>query len=214
LQAVKVFIVDDQTLIRKGLAALLAQETGIDIVGTAGSAHEAIQAIARSQPDVILMDVQMPGMNGVAATRIILQRWPSIQVLMLTTFNDDQYLFEGLQAGASGYLLKDVDPGYLVQSIHAVYLGGNVLDPGVTEKVVRRAVTAHSSEGILTERLTSREQQILLLMAEGNANAVIAHHLSLSEGTVKNHVSHILAKFGSRNRAHAVRLAVEWGLLD
>ncbi len=214
MKSVQILIVDDQTLIREGLAILLAQETEIEVVGTAGSADEAPEEIELLQPDVLLMDIQMPGMNGVAATRTILQRWPSIRVLMLTTFNDDQYLFEALRAGASGYLLKDTDTRYLTKAIHAAYRGEQVLDPGVTEKVVRRALTTPTCEEILTERLTSREKQVLVLMAEGYTNAAIAHRLSLSEGTVKNHVSHILGKFGSRDRTHAVRLAVEWGLLD
>ncbi len=154
----------------------------------------------------------MPGMNGVAATREICARHPTTRVIVLTTFDDDEYVFESLRAGAAGYLLKDADPDYLAAAIRAVHAGDSILDPAVTEKVIDRATRA-DTEPVLTERLTPRERDVLDQLAKGATNAEIAEQLCLAEGTVKNHVSHILSKLGARDRTHAVRLAVEWGLL-
>jgi DNA-binding NarL/FixJ family response regulator len=210
---IRVAIVDDQTLIREGLASLLALVPDLTIVGKAADGREALALVAEQSPDVVLMDVRMPGMNGVAATREIRARYPRTRVIVLTTFDDDEYVFESLRAGASGYLLKNADPDHLAAAIRAVYAGDSILDPAVTEKVIRRA-TRPEGELVLTERLTRREREVLRLMAEGAANAEIAERLCLAEGTVKNYVSHILGKLGAHSRAHAVRLAVEWGLLN
>jgi DNA-binding NarL/FixJ family response regulator len=160
------------------------------------------------------MDVRMPGMNGVAATRKIRARYPQTRIIVLTTFDNDEYVFESLRAGASGYLLKDADPDHLAEAIHAVHTGDSILDPAVTKKVIRRATGTEQREPVLTERLTPRERDVLHLLAQGAPNAQIAAQLCLAEGTVKNYVSRILGKLRARNRAHAVRLAVEWGLLD
>jgi len=209
---IRVAIVDDQTLIREGLASLLALAPDLTVVGKAADGREALALVAEQSPDVVLMDVRMPGMNGVAATRQIRARYPHTRVIVLTTFDHDEYVFESLRAGASGYLLKNADPDHLAAAIRAVHAGDSILDPAVTQKVIRRA-TRPEAEPALTERLTPRERQVLRLMAEGASNAEIAAQLCLAEGTVKNHVSHILGKLGARDRAHAVRLAVEWGLL-
>ncbi|MBS1252890.1 MAG: Transcriptional regulatory protein DegU [Anaerolineales bacterium] len=207
-------IVDDQTLVREGLASLLAMVPDLTVVGTAADGREALALVDELEPDVVLMDVRMPGMNGVAATREIRARDPHTRVIVLTTFDHDEYVFESLRAGASGYLLKDADPDHLAEAIRAVHAGDSILDPAVTQKVIRRATGTDEAEPALAERLTPREHDVLGLMAEGAANAEIAEQLCLAEGTVKNHVSHILGKLGARGRAHAVRLAVEWGLLD
>ncbi len=209
---IRVAIVDDQTLIREGLASLLALVPDLTVVGKAADGREALALVAEQAPDVVLMDVRMPGMNGVAATREIRARYPRTHVIVLTTF-DDEYVFESLRAGASGYLLKNADPDHLATAIRAVHAGDSILDPAVTRKVIRRA-TRPEAEPVLTERLTRREREVLRLMAEGASNAEIAERLCLAEGTVKNHVSHILGKLGARDRTHAVRLAVEWGLLN
>ena len=209
---IRVAIVDDQTLIREGLASLLALAPDLTVVGKAADGREALALVAEQSPDVVLMDVRMPGMNGVAATRQIRARYPHTRVIVLTTFDHDEYVFESLRAGASGYLLKNADPDHLAAAIRAVHAGDSILDPAVTQKVIRRA-TRPEAEPALTERLTPRERQVLRLMAEGASNAEIAERLCLAEGTVKNHVSHILGKLGARDRAHAVRLAVEWGVL-
>jgi DNA-binding NarL/FixJ family response regulator len=209
---IRVAIVDDQTLIREGLAALLALSPDLQVVGQAADGQAAIQLAATLTPDVILMDVRMPGTNGVAATREICRRFPSTRIIVLTTFDDDEYVFQSLQAGAAGYLLKNADPDYLADAIRAVHMGDSILDPAVTTKVIQRAVSADPAAPLLTERLTPREREILRLMVGGATNAEMAARLCLSEGTVKNHISHILDKLGARDRAQAIRLAVEWGL--
>jgi len=212
---IRIAIVDDQTLLREGLASLLALVPDLTVVGTAANGRAALALVAEQSPDVVLMDVRMPGMSGVAATRETRARYPHTRVIVLTTFdNNDEYVFESLRAGASGYLLKNADPDRLAAAIRAVHAGDSILDPAVTQKVIRRATHSEGEEPALTERLTPREREVLRLMAEGATNAEIAARLWLAEGTVKNHVSHILGKLGARDRAHAVRLTVEWGLLD
>jgi len=211
---IRVAVVDDQTLIREGLAALLALIPDLEVVGQAADGRAALQLVAETHPDVVLMDVRMPGMNGVAATRQIQARHPATRVIVLTTFDRDEYVFEALTAGAKGYLLKNADPDYLAAAIRAVHRGESILDPAVTQKVIRRATLASDAEPALSERLSSREREVLQLIAGGLSNTEIAARLSLSEGTVKNHVSRILGKLGARDRVHAARLATEWGLLD
>lgn len=210
---IRVVVVDDQTLVREGLASLLAMAPDLEVVGVAADGREALALVAERSPDVALVDVRMPGMNGVAATRKIRARHPATRVIVLTTFADDEYVFESLRAGASGYLLKNADPGHLAAAVRTVHAGGSVLDPAVAQKVLRRAARPGTAEPALTERLTPREREVLRLVARGMTNAEIAARLCLAEGTVRNHVSHILGKLGAQNRAHAVRLAVEWGLL-
>ena len=214
MDPIRIVIVDDQRLIREGLAALLALVSDLQILGQAADGQAAIELAATLSPDVILMDVRMPGMNGVAATREIRRRFPTTRVIVLTTFDDDEYVFQSLQAGASGYLLKNADPDHLAAAIRAVHAGDSILDPAVTNKVIQRAVSADAAAPLLTlsEKLTPREREILHLIVQGATNAEIAAHLCLSEGTVKNHISHILDKLGARDRVQAVRLAVEWGL--
>ncbi len=211
---IRIVIVDDQTLIREGLAALLGMIPDLEVVGQAEDGHAALRLVADTHPDVVLMDVRMPGMNGVATTREIRARHPAVRVIVLTTFDNDEYVFEALQAGAKGYLLKNADPDDLAGAIRAVHRGESVLDPAVTQKVIRRATHPGEADPIFRERLTPREREILHLIADGLSNAEIADQLVLSEGTVKNHVSHILEKLNARDRTHAARLAVEWGLLD
>ncbi len=214
MKKIRVAVVDDQTLIREGLAALLAMQTDIQVIGQASDGRAALELVAARAPEVVLMDVRMPGMNGVAATREIRARFPETRVLVLTTYPDDDYIFEALRVGASGYLLKNTGPDELTAAIRAVHAGEMVLDPAVTQKVIQRATYADQEEPVITERLTKRESEVLGLLAEGASNAEIAERLSLARGTVKNHISHILGKLGARDRTHAVRLAVEWGLLD
>jgi DNA-binding NarL/FixJ family response regulator len=210
---IRVVVVDDQTLVREGLARLLEMVSGLAVVGTAAGGLQALDLVAAHSPDVVLMDVRMPGINGVAATREIRARYPHTRVIVLTTFDHDEYVFESLRAGASGYLLKNADLDHLAAAIRAVHAGDSILDPAVTARVIHRAT--HPETGpALTERLTSREREVLHLMVEGATNAEMAAALCLAEGTVKNHVSHILGKLGARDRADAVRLAVEWGLVD
>jgi len=211
---ISLILVDDQSLLRQGLAALLGMVPDLSVVGTAPNADTALLLAEQEHPDVALVDVRMPGMNGIGLTRALQTTSPNTRVIVLTTFDDDEYVFEALKAGAAGYLLKTADPDTLANAIRRVARGESVLDPSVTQKVIRRAVQAEPEhEGLLQERLTRRERDILHHLARGSSNTEIAAQLHLSEGTVKNHISHILGKMNARDRAHAVRLAVEWGLL-
>ncbi len=208
-------IVDDQALFREGLASLLSMREEIEIAGVAGSGREAVEMIGREAPDLVLMDVRMPGMSGVSATGEIKKQFPSVKVIMLTTFDDDEYIFEALRVGASGYLLKSSDSDFLVKAITAAHEGKSVLEPAVTGKVIRRTLQFEGREQeYYSERLSRREKEVLALMAEGLGNGEIGKRLSLAEGTIKNHVSRIITKLSARDRTHAVRLAVEWGLLN
>jgi len=213
MKPIRLFVVDDQSLVREGLVSLLDQVPDLELVGSAASGNAALEVVAARRPDVVLMDVRMPGMNGVAATVEIRRRFPETRVIVLTTFDDDEYVFKALEAGASGYLLKNADPDYLARAIRAVHAGNSILDPAITQKVVYQAVQGGGSGTVPVERLTPKETRVLGLMADGLSNIEIASRLRVSEGTVKNHVSHILAKLSIRDRAHAVRLAVEWGML-
>lgn len=211
---ISVLLVDDQTLLRQSLAALLGMMTDLRVVGSAPDASVALQVAEREQPDVALVDVRMPGMTGIGLIHALQTVSPHTRVIVLTTFDDDEYLFASLNAGAVGYLLKTADLDALSDAIRRVAAGEAVLDPSVTQRVIRRAVQGEAArEDTLQERLTRRERTILRLMAQGSSNAEIAAQLYLSEGTVKNHISHILGKLAVRDRTQAVRLAVEWGLL-
>jgi len=171
-----------------------------------------VEIAQTAAPDVILLDVRMPGINGVAAARRIRARYPNVQVLMLSTYPHDEYVIAGLRAGACGYLLKNSDSQRLLAALRAAAQGQMVIDPAVSARVVAR-LKAPEQSLVFVERLTSREREVLRHLAEGDSNSEIAARLGIREGTVKIHVGHILAKLGARDRTHAARLAVEWGLL-
>ncbi len=211
MDKIRVAIVYDQTLIREGLAALLTLAPDLEIVGQAADGQAAIALVAATAPDVILMDVRMPGMNGIAATREIRRQFPCARVIVLTTFDDDEYIFDSLQAGAAGYLLKNADPDYLAAAIRAAHAGDAILDPTITPKVIQRALNPGLTDAPLADKLTPREQEILRWLSDGATNTEIAARLCLAEGTVKNHISHILAKLGARDRNDAVRRASRGG---
>lgn len=210
-------LVDDQRLMREGLRTLLELEPGLQVAGEAGNGQEAIDAYAHFLPDVVLMDVRMPVMDGVEATRRLRQRWPAARVIILTTFDDDEYVFDGLRAGALGYLLKDVSIHELADAIHTVMAGGVLIEPSVARKVVaefaRMAVTTPQDGQSLGEPLSERELEILRLLAQGLTNREIAQRLYLAEGTVKNYVTNILGKIDARDRTQAALRAREMGLL-
>ncbi len=216
-EPIRLLLVDDQRLMREGLHTLLEMEPGIEVAGEAGNGQEALDAYARLQPDVVLMDVRMPIMDGVEATRRLRQRWPTARVIILTTFDDDEYVFEGLRAGALGYLLKDVSMRELAEAIHTVMAGGVLIEPSVARKVVaefaRMAVAAPPDPRNLNEPLSEREMEILRLLAQGLTNREIAQRLYLAEGTVKNYVTNILGKIGARDRTQAALRGRELGLL-
>ena len=214
---IRVLLVDDQKLMREGLRVLLEMEPDLEVVGEAGDGEAALAAYAEQQPDVVLMDVRMPGMDGVEATRRLRERWPEARVIILTTFDDDEYVFEGLRAGALGYLLKDVSGHELAEAVRTVARGGALIEPSVARKVVaefaRLAPPARAPDAGLPEPLTEREQEVLRLLAQGLSNREIAQRLFLAEGTVKNYVTRILGKLGARDRTQAALRARELGLL-
>jgi DNA-binding NarL/FixJ family response regulator len=212
----RVVIADDQALVRAGFRMILASD-GIDVVAEAVNGIEAVQAVRRTRPDVVLMDIRMPEMDGLEATRRILSGDgpDSPRVVILTTFDLDQYVYAALAAGASGFLLKDVSPEQLVASIRLVRAGDALLAPSITRRLVDRfarrdAPTATAHRDLAT--LTPREMEVLTLVARGHTNAELAADLHLSEATVKTHVARILAKLGLRDRVQAVILAYETGI--
>ena len=213
----RVLIVDDQRLMREGLRTLLELEDDLAVVGEAESGEAGVRAFAEVQPDVVLMDVRMPGVDGVEATRRIRSHWPDARVIILTTFDDDVYVFEGLRAGAQGYLLKAISGEELAHAIRTVAAGGALIDPAVTRKVVaefaRLAPPARAADAGLAEPLAEREVEILRLVAQGLSNREIAQRLFLAEGTVKNYVTAILQKIGVRDRTQAALRGRELELL-
>jgi DNA-binding NarL/FixJ family response regulator len=225
---VRVLVVDDQQLVRDGIASLLRVQDGITIVGTATNGQEALEQARVLRPDVILMDVRMPVMNGVEATVHILREVPSCSILMLTTFDDEEYVREALRAGARGYLLKDLPAQDLANAVHAVSQGVYQLDAAVIERMIdafSRPDTAQKSktnnmeermappDALDTAGLTNREIEVLRLIATGATNREVADALVISEGTVKNHLSNIFSRLGLRDRTQAVMYARERGLL-
>ena len=214
--AIRTLLVDDQRLMRDGLRILLELEDDIEVVGEASNGQEAITAYANLEPDVVLMDIRMPLMNGVEATAQLRQKWPQANIIILTTFDDDQTVFEGLRAGAKGYLLKDVSGNELATAVRAVAGGNTLLGSSVAERVLAQfaAPPTAKSTSPLPEPLSERELEILKLIAEGLSNPKIAARLFLAEGTVKNYVSTILQKTNSRDRTQAVLKAQSLGLLN
>ncbi len=213
---IRVLIVDDQALIRTGIATLLARKADIEVVGQAANGREALELVAALDPDVVLMDVMMPVMDGVEATRQLTQRGPRPAVIMLTTFHDDERVLQSIAAGARGYLLKDVDHRVLADSIRTVASGGALLHPQITAQLLPRIAqmasatppqTAAPSD--LAMLLTPREREILRLLAQGFSNQEIGEQLALSVGTVKNHLSVIFAKLSVRDRTQAALWARE-----
>ncbi len=201
---VKVLIVDDQSLIREGLTMMLSLYPSISIVGEATNGKEAIDILTDQQADLILMDIRMPIMNGVEATKLIKEKYPETKVLILTTFNEDEYIFEGLQNGADGYLLKDISSEELVRGIQTVYEGNILLQPDVARKMIccmdRKPTKQDHINRDTFKELTKKEYEIALLIGEGKSNKEIAQTLFIAEGTVKNHITKILDKLDLRDR--------------
>jgi len=213
----RLLLVDDQQLMRQGLRTLLETEEGMTIVAEAADGYGAVQEFEKLLPDVVLMDVRMPKMDGVEATRRIREKSPDAKILILTTFDEDELVFEAVRAGALGYLLKDVSGAELAAAIRSVAAGGAALQPSVARKVMdafaRLAKPSPSAIKRLVEPLSGREQAVLHLLARGLSNKEIADQLFLAEGTVKNHVSAILQKIDVRDRTQAALKARELGLL-
>jgi DNA-binding NarL/FixJ family response regulator len=216
---IRVLLVDDQSLLRMGFRMILEAEPDIEVVGEAADGRSGISMASALHPDVVLMDVRMPGMDGIQATASITAAGPASKVLILTTFDLDQYVFAGLKAGASGFLLKDAPPAELITAIRTVAGGDAVLAPTATRRLIDQFVPLLPDPGrqrdrdALLSKLTDREQTVFAQLAAGRSNREIATDLHLSEGTVKIHVGRILAKLGLRDRVQAVVLAYESGLI-
>jgi DNA-binding NarL/FixJ family response regulator len=217
--SLRVLIVDDQALVRTGFRMILEAEGDIEVVGEAGDGAEAVDEARRLEPDVVLMDVRMPELDGIEATRRLLANGGAgpAKVVMLTTFDMDEYVYDALRAGASGFLLKDVPPEQLIDGIRAVANGDALLAPSITRRLIEefvRSGPARTEPPSGLVELTSRELEVLQLIARGLSNAEIAKSLFVSETTVKTHVAHVLMKLGLRDRVQAVVLAYESGLVQ
>jgi DNA-binding NarL/FixJ family response regulator len=211
----RVLVADDQSMVRAGFRMLLSGEDGIEVVAEARDGLEAVAKAARFDPTVVLMDIRMPGLDGLEATRRILAADPAARILILTTFDLDEYVYEALKAGASGFVLKDDPPEQLIAAIHTVAAGDALLSPAVTKRVIRqfaRVVRPEPPRGF--DELTEREQEIFRLIAAGLSNAEIGKELYIEETTVKTHVTHILQKLELRDRVQAVVLAHDTGLFE
>jgi DNA-binding NarL/FixJ family response regulator len=217
MMPIRVLLADDQALFREGLHTLLSLHGDLEVVGEAANGEEALRQAATLRPDVVLMDLRMPILDGVTATRRLRAAQPAVRVIILTTFDDDEYVFDGLRAGAVGYLLKDAPSDKLVEAIRAVARGESFLQPSVTAKVVAEFARLgdrlrDQPEG-LADPLSDREIEILRLVAAGASNKEIAERLVIAEGTVKNHITNILGKLGARDRTQAALRARELGLV-
>lgn len=212
---IRVCLVEDQMIVREGLRALLRLNPGIEVVAEAADGEEAIGVIEREKPDVVLLDLRMPRLDGVGVLRTLRERGTLPPALILTTFDDDSMLFEAVRAGAKGWLLKDVSLERLTSAIRALASGGTCIEPVITERIVRAldgsAVSFDSAE--LPEPLTDRERTILRFLAGGYSNREISELLKIADGTVKNHISSVLAKLGVRDRTRAVLRAIDLGLI-
>jgi len=212
---IRVLIADDQALVRSGFRLIVETRPDLEVVGEAEDGEDAVRLARELEPDVILMDVRMPGVDGIEATRRIVAAGSAARILVLTTFDLDEYVYAAVRAGASGFLLKDVRPGDLVEAIRLVANGSALLGPGVTRRLLERFADEHVSgdAAAAVARLTEREREILRLLASGLSNAELARQLVVSETTVKTHVSNVLRKLGVRDRVQAVIVAYDAGLV-
>ncbi len=212
---IRILLADDQSLIRAGFRMILKAEPDFEVVGEAGDGEAAVAQTAELQPDVVLMDIRMPQLDGIAATRLITGREGAPRVLVLTTFDLDEYVYEALRAGASAFLLKDAPERQLIAAVRVVADGGSLFAPSVTKRLIERfADRGPGGEPVALDALTAREHEVLALVARGHSNAEIASELVVSEHTVKTHVASILQKLELRNRVQAVVLAYESGLVQ
>lgn len=220
---IRVLLADDQDIIRTGLTIILNHQPDIEVVGQAADGAQAIDLVKQLNPDVVLMDIKMPNINGIQATRQIVAARPQTQIIILTTYDTDDWVFDGIRAGAIGYLLKDTPSQDLAAAVRGAMRGESQIDPAVARKVLREfqhvtrdraSAPKQTFDGPELERLTDREEDVLKLLASGLSNKDIASQLSLSEGTVKNHISAILAKLHANDRTQAVLTALKRGLVD
>lgn len=212
---IRVVICDDQDVVREGLRAIIGTATGIEVVGLAGNGAQAIEIVGRTLPDVVLMDLNMPGVTGVQATHTIRQRFPSVRVLVLSTYDADEWVFDAIRAGASGYLLKDTPRAELLEAILGTAVGKTFVGTAVAGKLFAHIATPDVAPPTsIGDALSERERDVLRLLARGLSNKDIAAQLFLSQGTVRNHVSAVFEKLGVADRTQAALLAVRSGLAD
>jgi NarL family two-component system response regulator LiaR len=210
-EAIRVLLVDDHEVVREGLRSFLSLQDGLEVAGEAADGEQAVREAERLRPDVILMDLVMPRLDGVGAMRELRRRLPASRVIVLTSFADDERLLPAIQAGAAGYLLKNVAPQELARAVRAAHAGEALLDTAVAARLVEAIATPAGAPS--PERLTPREREVLALLGRGLSNKRIAHELGVAEKTVKTHVSHLLAKLGVADRTEAAVFAVRSGLL-
>ena len=210
MEEITLLLVEDQTLMRQGLRTILELEPGLRVAGEAADGEEGLRLALALRPAIVLMDVQMPKLNGVEATAALCAAWPEARVIILTTFDRDDYVFQGIRAGAVGYLLKDAPAEQLIRTIHRVHAGEVFIQPEIAARTLRELVRPQDTP---LEALSDREREVLVLLAQGASNREIAARLVISEGTVKNHVSSILAKLQAANRTQAADIARRMGLL-
>ena len=210
MEPIRILIVEDQTLMRQGLKTILDLEPGFQVVGQAADGESGIHLALELRPDLILMDIQMPGMNGIEAIAAICAVWPEARIMILTTFGRDEYVFQGVRAGAVGFMLKDAPADHLIQTIRSVHAGQVFIQPEIASRLLREMIAPHDSP---IEPLSDREHEVLVLLAQGHSNREIAGQLVLAEGTVKNHVSNILGKLQAENRTQAAEIARRHGLV-
>ena len=210
MEPIRILLVEDQTPMRQGLKTILDLEPGLQVIGEASDGEAGVQAALELRPDVILMDVQLPKRHGVKATAAICAAWSQARVIILTTFDRDDYVFRGVRAGAVGFLLKDAPATHLIDTIRRVYAGEVFIQPAIASRLLRELVRPQESP---LDTLSEREREVLVLLAQGASNRDIAEKLYITEGTVKNHVSNILAKLQAENRTRAAAIARRYGLV-
>ena len=217
VRPIRVLLVDDESLLRTGVGLILRHADDIEVVGEAEDGVQAVGLVDEVAADVVLMDIRMPRMDGLAALRRIVERSPAVRVVMLTTFGENAYVAEALRAGAAGFVLKDIGPRELIQAVRAAASGNAILSPEITRRIIEHHLSAENARAVrarqLADSLTDREREVLIAVGLGLSNAEAAKRLLMGEGTVKTHVSHILAKLGCANRVQAAILAHEAGIL-
>jgi DNA-binding NarL/FixJ family response regulator len=212
---IKILICDDQVIVCEGLTRILSSDPELEVVGVAHNGIEALELIPTIAPDIVLMDLKMPVMNGVVATRKILEQYPPLKVLVLTTYDDDEWIFDAIRGGAKGYLLKDTPPIDIIAAIKGTIVGKSYIDPAIGAKVLTQVATEKKKSPPPTNfALSEREHEVLSLVAQGFTNADIARQLFLTEGTVRNYTSEIFKKLGVNDRTQAAIIAIRYGLVD
>lgn len=210
MEPIRILLVEDQTLMRQGMKTILDLEPGLEVVGEAADGEVGVHMALDLRPDIILMDVQMPRMNGIEAIAAVCSVWPEARIIILTTFRRDDYVFEGVRAGAVGFLLKDTPADDLIKTVQRVHAGEVFIQPEIASRLLRELL---APQALPIEPLSEREHEVLVLLAHGHSNREIADRLVLAEGTVKNHVSNILAKLQAENRTQAADIARRYGLI-